>query len=149
MKKTSLMLVISLLFISWGLSAQTTTKSDEKIKILVHLTFGPEAPTRASLAFLIARTAIEEGHEVTLFLAGDAVQLVRDGALDNLVGLGTGKLREHYDAIVKGGGKFYLSGMSAKSRGLTKVEIEGKPMEFAMPTVLLRLNIESDKVFVY
>jgi len=149
MKKTTLLLVVTLLLNSWGLSAQTTPKSGEKLKILVHLTFGPEAPTRAALAFLIARTAVEEGHEVNLFLAGDAVQLVRDGALNNLTGLGTGKLREHYDAIVKGGGKFYLSGMSAKSRGLTKAEIDGKPMEFAMPTVLLRLNIESDKAFVY
>ena len=149
MKKTSFTLVVFLLFISWNLRAQITTKNDEKMKILVHLTFGPETPTRAALAFLIARTAIEEGHTVNLFLAGDAVQLARDGVLDNLAGLGTGKLREHYDIIVKGEGKFYLSGMSAKSRGLSQADIQGKPMEFAMPTILLRLNIESDKAFIY
>ena len=40
-------------------------------KILVHLTHGPEHPTRAALAFLVAKAAIEEGHTVTLFLAGD------------------------------------------------------------------------------
>ena len=73
------------------------------MKIFIHVTHGPEHPTRAALAFLIAKTAIEEGHKVSLFLAGDAVQLMRDAVLDNLTGLGTGKLREHYDAIVKGG----------------------------------------------
>ncbi len=44
-------------------------------KILVHLATGPENPTRAALALLVARTAAGEGHEVQLFLAGDAVAL--------------------------------------------------------------------------
>lgn len=118
-------------------------------KILVHLTHGPEHPTRAALGFLVAKAAIEEGHSVTLFLAGDAVQLMRDGALDNITGLGTGNLRESYDAIVASGTKFYLSGMSAKSRGLTETDIEGKPVELAMPNVLVRLAVEHDRMFTY
>jgi uncharacterized protein len=120
-----------------------------KMKILIHLTHGTENPTLAALAFLMARTAIDEGHSVNIFLAGDAVPLLRDQVLDNLSGLGTGKLREHYDAIVKGGGKFFLSGMSSKARNVTDADIQGKPVEFAMPTVLLRLSIESDRMFVY
>jgi hypothetical protein len=47
-------------------------------KILVHVTHGPEHPTRAALGFMIARCAVEEGHTVSVFLAGDAVQLLRD-----------------------------------------------------------------------
>ena len=47
-------------------------------KILVHITQGPEQPTRAALAFLVAKSAIDEGHTVTLFLAGEAVQMVRE-----------------------------------------------------------------------
>jgi predicted peroxiredoxin len=89
-----------------------------KPRILVHVTNGPEHATRAALAFLVARTAVEQGHPVSLFLAGDAVQLLRDATLDGVAGLGTGKLREHYDAIVKGGGRFYLSGMSSSARGI-------------------------------
>jgi predicted peroxiredoxin len=120
-----------------------------KKKILIHLTQGSENPTVAALAFLVAKTAIEEGHTVNLFLAGDAVPLLRDQVMDNVTGLGTGKLREHYEAIVKGGGKFYLSGMSSKARGITDADIQGKPAEFAMPKVLLQLSLESDKMFVY
>lgn len=118
-------------------------------KILVHVTHGPESPTRATLAFLVAKSAVEEGHTVTLFLAGDAAQLIRDAVLDNLVGLGTGKLREHYDAIAAGGGKFYVSGMSAKARGVTDADLQGKPAEFAMPNVLVRLSLEHDRMFTY
>ena len=118
-------------------------------KILVQVTHGPEAPTRAALAFLVAKSAIEEGHSVSLFLAGEAVNLIRDANLAIVEGVGTGKLREHYDAIVKGGGKFYLSGMSSKARGVTETDINGKPAEFAMPNVLIRLSLEHDRMFTY
>ena len=118
-------------------------------KILVHITHGPEHPTRAALGFLVVKSAIEEGHEVTLFLAGDAVQLARDAVLDNLVGLGTGTLRESYDAIVAGGGHFYLSGMSSRGRGISDGDMVNKPMEMATPNVLVRLALESDRMFTY
>jgi predicted peroxiredoxin len=118
-------------------------------KILVHLTHGPEHPTRAALAFLVAKAAVADGHSVTMFLAGDAVQLLRDGVLENLNGLGTGNLKESYDAVAASGTKFYLSGMSSKARGLSEDEIKGKPAEFAMPNVLVKLALEHDKMFTY
>jgi predicted peroxiredoxin len=117
--------------------------------ILVHLTHGPEDPTRAALAFLVARTAVEEGHTVSMFLAGDAVQLLRDGVLDSLAGLGTGSLRDHYSTIAAAGSRIYVSGMSSKARGLDGHALEGKPAELAMPNVLVRLALEHDRVFTY
>lgn len=117
--------------------------------LLIHITCGPENPTKAALGFFVARTALAEGHEVNLFLAGDAVQLVRDPVLDNLVGLGTGSLREHFDEIVATGGQFYLSGMSSKSRGLEAEALEGKPAQMAMPDVLVKLTLAADKSLTY
>jgi uncharacterized protein len=140
---------IGLLFLSSLVYAQSSGKNQKRMKFLIHITTGPENPTRAALGFLMAKTAIEANHEVTLFLAGDAVQLLREDVLDNLAGLGTGKLREHYDIIVRNGGRFYLSGMSSKARGLTASDIKDKPAELALPDVLLRLSIESDRMFVY
>jgi uncharacterized protein len=120
-----------------------------KARILIHVTQGPENPTRAALAFLVAKTAIDEGHAVTMFLAGDAVQLLRDATLDSVVGVGTGKLREHFDAIVKGGSKFYLSGMSSNARGVTESDLKGKPAQFAPPAMLVKLSLEHDRMFTY
>lgn len=120
-------------------------------KILVHLTHGPEQPTRAALGFLVARSAAEAGHEVALFLAGDAVQLMRAAVLDNLEGLGTGKLREHYDSLVTAGCPFYLSGMSCKARGLDDSQMaENRPAtRKAMPSELVELALEFDRMFTY
>ena len=39
--------------------------------LLIHITHGPEAPTRAALGLLVAGAAIDEGHEVNVFMAGD------------------------------------------------------------------------------
>lgn len=128
--------------------AQPTPVS-KKMTILVHVTCGPADPTRAALGFLIAKTALAEGHTVNLFLAGDAAVLLRDAELNRVEGLGTGKLREHYEAIVSGGGRFYVSGMSAKARGVTEADMQGKRAEFAMPTKLVQLATESDRMFTY
>lgn len=117
--------------------------------ILVHITHGPEHPTRAALGFHVAKAAIDEGHSVTVFLAGDGVQLMRNGAIDHLSGLGTGNLRELYDAVVAGGTKIYMSGMSSKARGLSEAELKDKPYQFAMPSDLVRLAVEHDRMFTY
>ena len=118
-------------------------------KVMVHITHGPEHPSRAALGFHVAKAAIEDGHSVTLFLAGDGVQLMRDGAIEHLNGLGTGNLQVLYEAVVAGGAKIYLSGMSSKTRGLTKEELEGKPYEFAGPKELVQLSLEHDRLFTY
>ena len=114
-------------------------------KLLINLTSGPEHPTRAALGFLVARAAAEQGHEVSLFLAGDAVQLMREAVLDNLVGLGTGSLRESHDALRERGARFYVSAMSSKTRGF---EPDGAA-EPAMPAKLVELALEADRVLTY
>jgi predicted peroxiredoxin len=124
-------------------------KENKVANILVHITHGPEHPTRAALGFHVAKASVDEGHSVTIFLAGDGVQLMRDGAIDHLNGLGTGNLRELYDAVISSGVKIYLSGMSSKSRGLSEEELEGKPYEFGHPRDLVRLAVEHDRIFTY
>ena len=114
-------------------------------RILINLTNGPEHPTRAALGFLVARAALAEGHAVSLFLAGDAVQLLREPVLDELSGLGTGKLRESYDAVVDAGGRIYASGGSSNARG---VDLGGRA-EAATPTKLVELSLDHDRMFTY
>ena len=146
--RIGMVLMAVALLISMGLAQQSTQEAGQS-RILIHITHGPEHPTRAALGFLVAKAAIEEGHTVTLFLAGDAVQLLRDGVLDNLAGLGTGNLRESFDAVVAGGATIYYSGMSARSRGLSEQDVQGKPVQAATPNQLVQLALEHDRMFTY
>jgi predicted peroxiredoxin len=116
--------------------------------LLVHVTHGPEAPTRAALAFLVAKAAVDEGHQVSIFLAGDSVQLVREAVLDALHGLGTGALREHFDALVAAGVPIYVSGMSSQARGVLATDIPAEVV-MAAPNRLVQLAFEADRVLTY
>jgi len=144
---TSLLLV--LLPLSAVVLAQNAASPPEKARFLVQVTTGQDNPTKAALAFLVARTALEEGHSVGVFLGGDAVLLLKDDVLSSVTGLGTGKLAEHYKVIVDKGGRFYLSANSSKARALTEADIRGKPAEFATATVFVKLASAADKVLIY
>ncbi len=118
-------------------------------KLLVHIVTGPENPTRAALGLLVARTALEAGHDVDLFVAGEAVAILRPETLDAGHGIGTGSLREHVDALAGNGATFYLSGMSSKARGLTVESLGGLAVTMAPPARLVELAFEADRVLTY
>ena len=118
-------------------------------RLLVHIATGPENPTRVALGLLVARTALEAGHAVDLFIAGDGVAVLRPETLDAGNGIGTGSLREHVDALVAGGARFFASGMSSKARGLTAESLAGLDVTMAPPTRLVELAFEADRVLSY
>jgi uncharacterized protein len=114
-------------------------------RLLVHVATGPENPTRAALGLLIARTAIDEGHEVSVFLAGDGVQFAREATAEAAAGIGTGSVTEHLGAIRAAGVIVFLSGMSSKARGIDG----GEGFELAQPQKLVELATSSDTTLVY
>ena len=118
-------------------------------RLLVHIATGPENPTRVALGLLVARSALEGGHEVDLFLAGDGVAVLRPETLDAGNGIGTGSLREHVDALIAGGAHFYVSGLSSKARGLTVEALGGMSVTMAPPSRLVELAFEVDRVLSY
>lgn len=117
-------------------------------KLLVHLVTGPENATRAALALLVARTATGEGHEVQLFLAGDAVQLARPQTAEAVAGVGTGSFAEHWDALREAGVPVFLSGMSSKARGI-EPDVRGGEVEMAQPPKLVELALWADSTLIY
>ena len=116
--------------------------------MLVHLVTGPENPSRAALALLVARTAAGEGHEVKVFLAADAVQLLRPETAQAVQGVGTGSFLEHWDAVAVAGVSVFASGMSSKARGVAASALEGQ-VEMAQPTKLVELAAWADTTLVY
>lgn len=58
-------------------------------------------------------------------------------------------MRKPFDAVVAYGGRFYVSGMSSKARGVSQDDLDGKPAELAMPQRLVQLAFEADRSFTY
>jgi predicted peroxiredoxin len=114
-------------------------------RMLIHSATGPENPTRAALALLIARTSVEEGHEVEVFLAGDAVHLANAEKAAATTGLGTGEASEHLTALKEAGVTVFLSGMSSKARGIEG----GEGFELAPPQKLVELAAWAETALTY
>ncbi len=131
-------------------AANDTTAAAAAAKtFLIHIHTGPENPTKAALGFLVAATALKAGNKVDVFLAGDGASLISDQAISTVEGKGTGQLSAHFKALVDGGAHFYISGNSAKARGLTDADLKSKPAEFAPPDTLVKLAAAADVVLTY
>lgn len=63
-------------------------------KLLYVGTHGTDDPTRATFPFLMARGAIEAGHEAGIILMGDAAILIKDSITAQIQGYGVPPLKE-------------------------------------------------------
>ena len=63
-------------------------------RILVVSTHGSEDPTRAGVAFIMAKGAVEAGHKPEILLAGDAAVLARKVVAESVLPVGLPPLRE-------------------------------------------------------
>jgi len=117
--------------------------------LLVHITHGPEAPTRAALGLLVAKSAVDAGHDVTVFLAGDAAYLVKDAVIEHTKGVGTGALSDSFPALVDAGVPIFISRSSSGSRGVTEDDLVGKGARFSTPAELVELTFAADRVLCY
>ncbi|MBO8242546.1 DsrE family protein [Prochlorococcus marinus XMU1410] len=118
-------------------------------KVLVHIYSGLESKNKITLGLLVALTAEKNDHKVTLFLAGDGVQILNCKKAGEIVGQGTGDLYEHLQNLKNSKITIYVSGMSAKSRGYDEKLLDGYTAEFVMPDVLVEESIKADSVLCY
>ena len=65
------------------------------------LTRGLEDPTRVTRAFQLAKVAKETGHEVNMFLTDDAVVLVKEGMLNNVVAPTGDEAVSHFQYLIQ------------------------------------------------
>ena len=117
--------------------------------VLVHIYSSLESKNKITLGLLVALTAEKNDHKVTLFLAGDGVQILNCKKAGEIVGQGTGDLYEHLQNLKNSKITIYVSGMSAKSRGYDEKLLDGYSAEFVMPDVLIEESIKADSVLCY
>jgi predicted peroxiredoxin len=71
------------------------------MKVLVKSAWGSDDPTKAAFAFLHGNALAEAGHEVQLFLLGEAVSLLRDPVAYAVVPVGWPPLSETFQQTVR------------------------------------------------
>jgi len=117
--------------------------------ILIHIHSGPDLKNKATLGMLVASTAFKNQNDVNIFLGADGVHLLSIKNEGEVLGQGTGDLKNHLDFLKEKKIKLYVSGMSAKARGYDDSLLDGFNAEFSMPDKLLLLSTEADSTLCY
>jgi predicted peroxiredoxin len=82
-----------------GFSTQTE-EPKKKLKIMMKSAWGSDDPTRASFPFVHGLALAEAGHDVQIFLLGEATYLMRKATASAIVPVGWPPLTETLEKIV-------------------------------------------------
>lgn len=94
--------------------------------ILIHNTHGNDDVERASLAAVVANTALNAAQEAILMLTIDGVWLATKGYSDGLQAKGFAPIKELVEQFIENGGSLWVCGACAKPRDITADDlIEG------------------------
>ena len=119
------------------------------MKLLVHSIQGPENSVNGVFPIGIASIAAEAGHEVNIFLAGNAVSLMKTEIVENMSAIGVGKLSDYTKLINDKRIHIHLSTGNCKASGITEDDIKDKNGVMSGPPGLLKLVEEAEKVLSY
>ena len=88
-------------FFAFGAAkAQEAPKSSKALKIMMKSAWGSDDPTRASFPFAHGLALADAGHEVQIFLTGEAAYLMRKATVNAVMPVGWPPLSETLDKVV-------------------------------------------------
>jgi predicted peroxiredoxin len=92
-------------------------------KVMINNTSGKEAVEQASLAFVVAKTALSSGQDATVLLTIEGVRVATKGYSDGLQANGFDPLSKLIHDFVEGGGHLWVCGACAKPRKITDADL--------------------------
>src|SRR6266446_10717470 len=101
-------------FLSLGAKAGEPKK--KMLKIMMKSAWGSDDPTKAAFPFLHGLALSEAGHEVQIFLLGEAVSLMRASVAEAVVPVGWPPLAEVLKKVVARKIPIYACGACARAR---------------------------------
>ncbi|MGC2352859.1 MAG: DsrE family protein [Candidatus Udaeobacter sp.] len=120
--------------------------SGAKLKILMKSAWGSDDPTKAAFPFLHGDALSEAGHEVQIFLLGEAVSLMRKSVANAVVPVGWPPLSEVLSKIVAKKIPIYACGACSRARGVTEADLAEYGAKFGNPKIFVSLIEWADKV---
>ncbi len=92
-------------------------------KVMINNTCGKDGVERASLAFVVGKTALNSGQEATVLLTIEGVCVATRGYADGLQAEGFDPLGKLITDFVAGGGRVWVCGACAKPRHITDADL--------------------------
>jgi len=132
-------------FLALGAKAEEPKK---KLKIMMKSAWGSDDPTRASFAFAHGLALAEAGHEVQIFLLGEATYLMRKATASVIMPVGWPPLTETLEKLVAKHIPIFACGACSRARGVTETDLTQWGAKFGSPAIFVGLVEWADRIIV-
>jgi len=122
------------------------TAGSTKLKILIKSAWGSDDPTKAAFPFLHAEALSEGGHDVQIFLLGEAVSLMRKSVANAVVPVGWPPLSEALTKTVARKIPIYACGACSRARSITETDLAEFGAKLGNPKIFVSLVEWADKI---
>ena len=117
-----------------------------KLKIFMKSAWGSDDPTKAAFPFLHGTALAEAGHEVQIFLLGEAVNLMRDSVLNAVTPVGWPPMKEIMAKVLANNIQIYACGACCRARSVAESDLESKKAKFGNPQIFVQLTEWADRI---
>jgi predicted peroxiredoxin len=129
-----------------GVQAQLPGQTRSPLKIMMKSAWGSDDPTKAAFPFLHGLALVEAGHEVQIFLLGEAVVLMRKVVAEAVTPVGWPKVADTLDKVAARHIPIYACGACSRARGVTEADLSNYGAKYGSPTIFVSLVEWCDKV---
>ncbi len=109
---------------------------------------GTDDPTMATLPFMAAKVAKEQGHDVVLWLWNEAVTLGRKGTGDHVTGVNLTPLKDLLAAVQAAGVQIWVCGACAVARQISSGDLVAGASIKGMPDYI-KAVAERDRTIAF
>ncbi|MGA2696744.1 MAG: DsrE family protein [Terriglobales bacterium] len=131
---------------AWALAHAEERPASQKLKIMMKSAWGSDDPTRASLPFLHGLALAEAGHEVQIFLLGEATYTMRKATVDAITPVGWPPLSETFAKLVARKVQIFACGACSRARGITEADLNQWGAKFGNPTIFVSMVEWADRI---
>jgi predicted peroxiredoxin len=118
----------------------------KSLKIVMKSAWGSDDPTKAGFPFSHGLALTEAGHEVRIFLLGEAVVLMRKALANAVTPVGWPPVGETLDKLAARHVPIYACGVCSRARGVTEADLNNYGAKFGNPAIFVSLIEWADHV---
>ena len=136
---------------AWPLAAllPITTFQEHRsasLKIVLKSAWGSDDPTKAAFPFSHAHALSEAGHEVRIFLLGEAVGLMRRSVAEAVVPVGWPPVGELLGKVAARKIPIYACGTCSRARGVVEADLANWGAKYGNPEIFVSLVTWADHI---
>ena len=128
---------------SASMQGQAPKKS---LKILFKSAWGSDDPTKAAFPFSHGLALTEAGHEVQIYLLGEAVSLMRKAVANSVTPVGWPPIVESLTKLAAKKVPIYACGACSRARGVTEEDLANFGAKLGNPAIFVSLVEWADRV---